>query len=84
MNKRIGWASKILQPNSGYCQKCHTTWGFVEEHTTWYTESKGIFALCEKCWSELKIPQNRLPYYAEVAIMRDGWELIVEAVLEGK
>lgn len=48
----------------------------------------GIFAVCKPCWEELKIPINRLPYYRALwhkwGSVEAEWELIENAVLEGK
>ena len=82
--KRIGSVSKLLSPGYGWCQKCNTTWKFVEEHTTWYNLGRGSYALCEKCFEEIKNPADRLSYYANVHCLKDNWELIKKAVLEGR
>lgn len=91
MNIRIGSISKILSPSYSSCEKCNTTWKFVESHHTDYDEKngKGCFSLCEKCWSELT-PKERLEFYkiSRALFWRNNseeeWNMIVNAVLEGK
>ena len=65
MNYRIGAISQTLTPGYSYCEKCGTTWAFVNPHTTNYSECMGCFALCSKCWKELS-PKQRLPYYEQM------------------
>lgn len=88
MNIRIGKISKILTPSYSCCEKCNTTWVFVKYHNTMYTNSRGMFPMCEKCWCEL-IPEQRLPFYRSVFLRwnNDGsldFEVIKKAVLDGK
>lgn len=64
------------------CLRCNTPWG--EHHNTMFTSNKGVFPLCQKCWSKLS-PEERLPYY-ERLVRRWMKEIpvISKAVLEGK
>lgn len=84
MNIRIGRISKLLSPGTSWCQRCHTTWAFVQPHTVRYNEIRGIFCLCTKCNSELA-PADKLPYYERVAWQgwrkKLYWEQIERAVL---
>ena len=52
---RMGRISRLLFPSHGYCGKCQTTWSLVKEHTTMYSDTRGCFPLCEKCWRSLTI-----------------------------
>lgn len=61
-NRRLGRISQLINPYTGSCGRCHTTWTFVCEHDTPYSDDSGCFPLCEKCWAELT-PEQRLPYY---------------------
>ncbi len=87
MNIRIGRISKTLSPGYGTCGRCDTTWFFVKEHITLFSECEGMFALCEKCWSELT-PETRMPFYRELwsewTDRRSRWEDVETAVLDGK
>ena len=77
----------------GNCSCCHDSWMYKESHTTYYTEYKGTFPLCEECWSRMTIEQ-RLHHYHVIV---DNWvhsrnlsereeyrELLIKAVMEGK
>jgi hypothetical protein len=73
---------------SGSCQRCKTTWRFVEWHTTPYGTGHGCLALCKLCWRDLT-PQTRLPFYREwwmnsTPRVEAEWADIRSAVLEGK
>jgi hypothetical protein len=59
---RIGRISDWFAPGYSACSRCHTNWHFVEGHSTEYADGRGMFPLCEQCWSELK-PVERLPFY---------------------
>lgn len=66
---RIGRVSQWITPRYSHCYRCQTTWGFVEGHSTYFSEPSGVrsaasgyFPLCEACWHELS-PQERLPFY---------------------
>jgi len=95
IRKLKGLKDRALSPGFSYCHRCGRTWNKVEGHTTNYTESSGMFPLCEICWGELK-PKARLPYYRTLfdswmmSSMQDGYELsaswadVEEAVLSGK
>ena len=82
----------LLIPGYSSCGRCLTPWKFTKEHTTKFTENRGCFPLCEKCWSELT-PQERLPYYHDLLgeWERQGYPVtqieklaIIKAVLDGK
>jgi hypothetical protein len=55
----------------GCCERCRTSWQFVEYHATDFSETNGCFPLCEPCWQTLGTPQARLPYYVQLLAM---WE----------
>lgn len=87
--------SEFSQPliGSGYCRRCKLYWRYCKEHTT-YSDGRGLFALCEDCWSDLT-PEKRLPYYwyaFEVRLNgssfieehRETWLNLTKAVMEGK
>ena len=90
---RIGRISQLLSPDwYSWCGKCKTTWFFVDPHNTDYTNGRGIFCLCKKCWGELE-PIGRLRYYKEVVdsweslepgVRDEVWGLVEQAVLEGR
>ena len=66
----------------GGCKRCHDTWDWKPEHITNYcphtsgshkagcSGCRGLFPLCEECWSSLT-PDGRLPYYTRLL---DLWE----------
>ncbi len=71
------------------CGRCETSWKYTEGHTTYYSETSGMFPLCESCWQQLT-PSERLPYYKKLyndwKRMGDtvvSWENIEKAVLAG-
>jgi len=72
----------------GRCQACEISWRHGDHHTTYHSESEGVFVLCEPCWAALT-PEERLPYYREVVFKVWGnrqhlWPAIREAVLKEK
>jgi len=93
---RIGKISQFISPGYSYCGKCHTTWNFVQGHTTKYNDACGMFPLCEACWKELT-PKQRLPYYKDLwdswqrdsitynypAYPSEAWEMVEKNVLAG-
>lgn len=96
MNLRLGRWSQPFAPGYSTCERCGTPWKFVENHTTYYIEPSidpprvgwGMFALCEKCWGELR-PLDRVPYYRKAwgrwkVEAAEEWLLLYQAVLEGK
>jgi hypothetical protein len=59
----------------GECGCCGDTWNWKEAHTTPIRDADGelqagIFALCEECWTDLAIPEERERYYNELF---DDW-----------
>lgn len=87
---RLGRISQFLTPGYSHCLKCRTTWPFVKHHSTQFTQSRGMFPLCEQCWAELT-PETRLPFYRRLWLLwanmnekDDEWPLIERAVLDGK
>ena len=70
LNLRLGPAVQWMAPGYSWCKRCETPWAFVDEHATYYTERRGVFALCQMCWAELT-PQERLPFYRQVY---EEWE----------
>ncbi len=85
---RIGRISKTLTPHLGSCGRCFTTWAFVKSHTTYYTDGRGCFPLCEACWHELS-PSERVPFYRDLMEVwqsqgrniDDDWPRVEYAVL---
>jgi len=79
----------------GGCYRCNASWAVVEEHSTWYTEDRACFPLCETCWGALTI-EERMPYYEQLIthwksfddqVPPDQWpdyEAVRQAVREGK
>ena len=73
------WAQveRFLRPGRGCCGRCGMPWGTVEEHTTWYSEGRGCFPLCEGCWTLLGHPEARIEYYAAMIEVwaQDGYDV---------
>lgn len=69
VNIRIGRASKTLARavanGYGCCYRCHTPWNLVDYHVTEFSDSRGCFPLCVKCFADLD-PQQRLPFYRQL------------------
>lgn len=87
MGLRIGRISRLLSPGYGACEKCKTTWNFVEPHSVDLTWGHGTFALCEKCWDE-STEEERVHYHYQVWIKYHSgireWEPVEEAVREDR
>ncbi len=60
---------RAASPGWGFCLRCGWPWNHTEPHSTNYVDpetgwnSRGIFPLCERCWTELGHPEARIPYY---------------------
>jgi hypothetical protein len=83
--------SIVFTPSYGGCGRCHGKWNVVEHHVTDEGNGYGCFPLCETCWTELKTPEGRLPYYMELILNTWGaepegqrWRDIRSAVLMGR
>jgi hypothetical protein len=78
---------RLARPDFTYCGRCKRPWKEgtigVPEHVTWYSESSGVFALCESCWEQLGSPEARMPFYEENRHQWSDWDLIAEAVGAG-
>ena len=82
---------RLLAPGYSTCLRCDRPWKFVEPHATDYSESHGMFPLCEKCWTQLGTPEARLPYYRELWYRWESqtpgyanWDDIEKAVMDGE
>lgn len=79
---------QALFPSFSSCARCKMPWSLVRLHITHYSPVAGMFPLCEDCWTELRTPENRLPYYRELfnswdrlRPVREGdWQVIETAV----
>jgi len=87
----IAVIEKIAAPGYGCCLRCERPWKFVKGHSTEYRDGRGMFPLCERCWTELCTPEKRLPYYRELWYKWErsdpghaDWDKIEKAVMEGK
>lgn len=47
-------------------------------HKTTVTNGVSCFPLCEQCWTELKTPEARLPYYRKLVDERKKWDTATE------
>ena len=81
---------RLQHPGYSHCGRCGMTWATVKEHDTPYETNRGMFPLCEACWSSLT-PVERLPYYKSVWEMWEKdtpghakWEDIEASVMAGK
>lgn len=86
----IATIERMIAPGYGHCLRCERPWKFVEEHITEYHDGRGMFPLCERCWSELGTPEKRLPYYRELWYRWEestpghaDWNKIEKAVMAG-
>jgi hypothetical protein len=57
---------RFLFPSYSWCGRCGRPWKGIECHATPYGNGRGVFPLCERCWSSLT-PVDRLPYYERLA-----------------
>ena len=75
----------MAAPGWGRCGDCGMLWTAVTGHNTSFTESRGMFPLCERCWEALT-PEERLPHYRKAwETWPPGhaeWEVIERVVLE--
>lgn len=90
----IGYATQIIYPGITHCGRCKMSWSVTKSHDLSFDDlnGRGMFALCERCNSELT-PIERLPYYREVVDelwipqgdteMVNKWPQIAKSVLEG-
>lgn len=78
---------RLIHPGYSWCKKCKMPWPSIERHCTQYTETRGCFPLCEKCWTFLTV-EERLPYYmllwSSWGAGAPDWKLIEKAVRDGK
>lgn len=100
LRKFAGFFARLISPMYSACGRCGMPWSVTKNHVTSITEIRGIFPLCENCWTYLT-PQDRLPYYRKLyeswlitmpetlpdgspAKLNETWEEIEAAVLAGK
>jgi hypothetical protein len=56
--------------------------GFLNDggkHNIMVTNGVSCFPLCEQCWTDLKTPAARLPYYRKLADERKKWDTVEKA-----
>lgn len=71
---------QALFPSFSSCGRCKMPWSLVRCHITNYSPVAGMFPLCEDCWTELRTPENRMPYYRELF---NSWDRLGRPVREG-
>lgn len=54
-------------PDSICCGRCAFPYPVALFHSTSYEQGSGMFPLCQQCWEELQVTENRLPYYLQLA-----------------
>lgn len=89
--RTLAAVARAAAPGYGSCYRCGMPWKFTEHHTTYYSNGRGCFPLCEQCWGELT-PEQRLPFYerllhdwhAERAVEGGQAEAIIGAVVRGE
>lgn len=57
--------ARLFSPGYSHCRHCGFPWNCVNHHVTTYTEGRGMFPLCETCWSKLTV-EERIPYYVQL------------------
>lgn len=86
---QVAHLMQALFPSFSFCARCQTPWPLVRCHVTHYSPSSGLFPLCEDCWTELRTPENRMPYYRELfnswdrtgrQVRESDWPVIETAV----
>ena len=65
--QRWGRLSQYLDPNVSYCDKCKTTWQYVDSHLVWIKDGFGSFCLCKECWKESTLEEK-------LTVHRKHWE----------
>lgn len=88
LRKVKGIMQKPFSPGYSSCYECGRPWKYCNNHSTMYGNGSGVFVFCQECWLELT-PSQRLPYYEKWFMTwhnekNEKWNLIKEAVLEGK
>lgn len=70
------------------CDRCDIPYGIGQWHTLYYLPDRGRSSMCEQCWQELQVPNERLPYYIkssrQAGHTEEDIELIRAAVLAGR
>src|ERR1700679_68608 len=61
--QKVGTYLRLSFPGYGTCGRCKWPWAVIDGHSTQFTNGEGCFPLCEQGGKELKIPENRIPYY---------------------
>lgn len=84
MNVRLGRWSRLFAPGYSWCLHCGTPWLFVRERPVEYAPGRAQFALCVKCWDELK-PIRRHIFHMLVCdlqvVNHETRRLVFQAVL---
>lgn len=88
IRRKLAAAAQALSPGIGCCGHCHMPWTVVTSHSTRFWTGRGMFPLCEPCWTML-LPEERWPYY--LALLNEWGEHdkakcikdVHEAVMEG-
>jgi hypothetical protein len=65
IRKTAGRITRAMFPGYGTCRRCGASWAVVKHHSTPIDTKRGIFALCESCWTELE-PEKRIPFYQKL------------------
>ena len=60
--KSVAPILRFLFPGYGTCFSCRLPWAVVKGHDTPYDSVRGVFPLCERCWSSMSV-EEREPYY---------------------
>jgi len=60
---RVALQLQLDFPSFSTCGRCRWPWAVVRLHSTHFDSNRGMFPLCEDCWTELQTPEDRMPYY---------------------
>ena len=90
LRRLTAWFWRIMSPGFGRCGACGLPWVVVSSHSTDYSDGRGMFPLCERCWRESE-PEERLHHYRTLWEEWEDdhpgyadWEQIENAVLSEK
>ena len=62
---RILRALELRLSGQDGCERCRRSWRETKGHVTKLGTNRGMYPLCESCWSKLTV-EARLPYYAKL------------------
>lgn len=82
LRKMIGVMSQEIFPSFGHCRGCGVSWKLVEGKVIQVTKERGLFAVCESCWNDLRASELIKHYTKLYKSWADEEEFTLEDVIE--